>query len=113
MPVFKYANMPVARPGPNMLRREAHSDHLMMTVIDFVDGPSPAVPPHRHPHEQISYVVAGRVRFILGEGEERTATLVEAGDVIVVPPDVPHAVETLTETARLIDCFYPLREDFL
>jgi quercetin dioxygenase-like cupin family protein len=39
--------------------------------------------------------------------------LVEAGDLIVVPSNAPHTVEVLSEAARLIDCFYPIREDFL
>lgn len=53
------------------------------------------------------------MNFIMGEGDAQTVDLVETGDMIVVPPDVPHTVEVLGETARLVDCFYPIREDFL
>ena len=35
------------------------------------------------------------------------------GDMVVVPQDAPHTVELLSDSARLIDCFYPIREDFL
>lgn len=113
MPTFKYATLPVARPAPNTLRRQAYTEHMMMTVVDFVNGPSPAAPPHHHPHEQISCVAAGRVNFIIGEGENQTVDLLEPGDMVVVPPDAPHTVEPLSESARVIDCFYPVREDFL
>lgn len=113
MPVFKYATLPVARPAANTQRRQVHTDHVMLVVVDFIDGPSPAAPPHQHPHEQISYIVSGRVNFIMGEGDERTVNPVEPGDMVVVPPNVPHTVEVLGESARLIDCFYPIREDFL
>jgi quercetin dioxygenase-like cupin family protein len=85
----------------------------MMTVVDFVDGPSPAAPPHQHPHEQISYIAEGKVNFVIGEGETKTVDLLEPGDMVIVPPDAPHTVEVLTESARLIDCFYPIRQDFL
>ena len=113
MTILKYADLPVARPAPDTLRREAHTDNIMVTVVDFVNGPSPAAPPHQHPHEQISYMAEGKVHFIIGEGDERTVDLLEPGDLVVVPPNAPHTVEPLTESARLIDCFYPIREEFL
>jgi len=113
MPVFKYAEMDIAEPAPNVLRRQAYTENVMVTVVDFTGGPSPAAPPHQHPHEQITYIAEGMVNFVVGEGDEQTIDLVEAGDLIVVPPDAPHTVEVLSEAARLIDCFYPIREDFL
>jgi hypothetical protein len=33
--------------------------------------------------------------------------------MVAVPPDRPHTVQLLTPTARLIDAFTPLRQDFL
>ena len=113
MTTFKYEDTHVFQPAPNMMRRQAYTDHLMMTVVDFVDGPGVTVPLHQHPHEQISYVAEGRVHFIIGAGDDRTVDLVEAGDMVVVPPEAPHTVEVLTESARLVDCFYPIREDLL
>jgi quercetin dioxygenase-like cupin family protein len=113
MTVLRYADLPVAKPTPNMLRREAHTGNIMVTVIDLIDGPSQAVPLHSHPHEQISYMVEGKVNFVIGEGDERTIDSLEPGDLVVVPPNAPHTVELLSETARLVDCFYPIREDFL
>jgi quercetin dioxygenase-like cupin family protein len=113
MTIFKYSEMGVARPASNVLRRQAYTENVMVTVVDFINGPSPAAPLHRHPHEQITYIAEGKVNFIVGEGDGRRATPVEAGDLIVVPPDAPHTVEVLSEAARLIDCFYPIRGDFL
>lgn len=113
MTTFKHADMPVARPAPDTLRRQVHTDHIMMTIVDFIDGPSPAAPPHQHPHEQISYLAEGRVNFVVGEGENRTVDPLEPGDAVVVPTNAPHTIEVLTETARVIDCFYPIRQDFL
>ena len=113
MPVHSYEDLPVAQPAPGTQRRQVYTEHMMMTIIDFVDGPSPAAPPHQHPHEQITYIAAGKVNFVIGEGEGQSVDLVEAGDAIVIPSNAPHTVEVLTASARLIDCFYPLREDFL
>jgi quercetin dioxygenase-like cupin family protein len=47
--------------------------------------------------------------FIKGEEKVRLKT----GDMFSTPPDIPHTIQLLTSTARLVDSFYPLREDFL
>jgi quercetin dioxygenase-like cupin family protein len=113
MPVIKFEDLPVARPAPNTYRREVHSEHMMMTIVDFVGGPSEAAPPHQHPHEQLTYIAEGKVNFFIGEGATRTIDRVKAGDMVVVPPNAPHTVELVSTTARLIDCFHPIRKDFL
>jgi quercetin dioxygenase-like cupin family protein len=113
MPGIKFEDLPVARPAPNTYRREVHSEHMMMTIVDFVGGPSEAAPPHQHPHEQLTYIAEGKVNFFIGEGATRTIDRVKAGDMVVVPPNAPHTVELVSTTARLIDCFHPIREDFL
>jgi quercetin dioxygenase-like cupin family protein len=62
-----------------------------------------------HPHEQVSYVAAGELILVMGEEKTR----LPAGDLFTVPPNVPHAVQTLSANVRLIDAFNPIREDFL
>ena len=112
MPVVKYADMPVAKMSETVDRREAHTENLMLTVIDM-RGKGSKVPAHAHPHEQISYIAEGRVRFIVGEGENQTVAELGPGDVVVAPPNTPHGAEVLSEHARVIDAFHPIREDFL
>lgn len=96
--------------GPGRERYLAHTENLMMVVIDFNDGPT-AEPdsPHHHPHEQISYVVEGELLFFLGEEQAKLGP----GDMITVPPNIPHSVQLLTNHVRLVDTFTPLREDFI
>lgn len=96
--------------GDRRERYLGHTDNLMMVIIDFNDGPtSEPDPPHSHPHEQMSYVVAGELIVHIGDDKERLGP----GDIFMVPPDVPHTVQLLSEQVRLVDCFTPLREDFL
>lgn len=96
--------------SPARERYLAHTDHLMMTVLDFNDGPAEQPdPPHSHPHEQITYVADGRVRFFLDSDPYDLS----AGDMIAIPADVPHSIQLLTPYARLVDTFSPVREDFL
>ena len=95
---------------PGRARRILNTDHLMMVAFDFADGPAAQPdPPHTHPHEQVSYVAQGEVVFFIGEESMRLAP----GDMVAVPPNLPHRIQLLTPTARLIDTFTPLRQDFL
>lgn len=82
----------------------------MMVVMEFNDGPTPHPdPPHSHPHEQISYVVAGEINLLM----DGKLTHLGPGDMFSVPPNVPHSVQLLTTQAVLVDSFTPIREDFL
>ena len=96
--------------GENRTRYLARTDHLMMVVIDFNDGPTDAPdPPHSHPHEQVSYVAAGRIIFYLDKEETRLGP----GDMFTVPPNIPHSVRLLTRHVRLVDTFHPIRDEFI
>jgi quercetin dioxygenase-like cupin family protein len=107
---LKFADMPFETLRPGVQRRLAHTDHLMIAVIDFEDGPKAQPdPPHSHPHEQVTYVAEGEINFFLDGQPFQLST----GDVFLVPPGVPHTIQQLTPRVRLIDCFTPLREDFL
>ena len=96
--------------APGRTRYLAHSDHLMVVVIDFEDGPSAQPdPPHHHPHEQVTYVAEGELYFFV-DGEPHRLS---AGDLITVPGDVPHSIQLLSARVRLVDTFTPIRADFL
>jgi quercetin dioxygenase-like cupin family protein len=110
MNVSKISEAKAFEVKPGRARRILHTDHLMMVAFDFADGPATQPdPPHTHPHEQVTYVAQGEVMFFIGEESTRLAP----GDMVAVPPDLPHRIQLLTPTARLIDTFTPLRRDFL
>src|SRR5690606_9156179 len=91
--------------GEGRARYLAHTDHLMMVVIDCTDGPKTQPdPPHQHPHEQVTYVAVGDVIFFI-DGTPHTLT---AGDMIAVPPNLPHTIQPLSAHVRLIDTFTPI-----
>ena len=111
MSTFKFSDLSVAVIRAGAERRIAHTDHLMLVIFDFNDGPQTQPdPPHQHPHEQVSYVAAGEILFFLGA--EPPVHLVP-GDGYTVPPDIAHCIQLLTPHVRLVDSFTPLREDFL
>jgi quercetin dioxygenase-like cupin family protein len=101
------AHEPIA---PGRARYLAHTDDLMVVVIDFEDGPAAEPdPPHSHPHQQVTYVAEGELYFFVDGMPHKLA----AGDLITVPPNVPHTIQLLTARARLVDTFTPVRADFL
>ena len=112
MPVLQYDQMKVHKMAETIDRRQGHTENLMLAVIDL-KGAGSAVPLHAHPHEQISFISQGRLLWTIGEGEDQKQVEVGPGDVIVAPPNVPHGVKLLSDTARVIDAFHPIREDFL
>ncbi len=63
---------------------------------------------HRHPHEQIFWMLSGRMDFRLGT-ERRTCV---AGDVAVIPSGVEHEA-WFPEDTEVLDVFSPPRADFL
>jgi quercetin dioxygenase-like cupin family protein len=87
-----------------------HGEHLMMVAAEIGGGPA-AKPntPHAHPHEQIGYLEQGELVVFIGDEQSR----VSPGDFWVIPGGVPHTVQLLTKTAKLVECFTPIREDFL
>ena len=96
--------------APERKRYLAHTEKLMMVVIDFSDGPSAEPdPPHSHPHEQVSYVVAGELVVYIGDSQSQLGP----GDMFCVPPNVPHTVQLLSDFVRLVDTFTPIREEFI
>jgi quercetin dioxygenase-like cupin family protein len=110
MAILKYDEMPVVQIHEGAERRLGQTDNLMIVVVDLNDGPKAQPdPPHSHPHEQVAYVAEGEVIFLM-DGEE---THLRPGDMYLVPSGKPHSIQQLTEHVRLVDCFTPIREDFL
>jgi quercetin dioxygenase-like cupin family protein len=66
------------------------------------------VPMHSHESEQLTYVLQGAMKFLIG-GEE---ILVREGEVLHIPSWVPHQAESLEDTFEL-DIFSPIRQDWL
>jgi quercetin dioxygenase-like cupin family protein len=66
------------------------------------------VPRHSHHNEQVSYVLEGSLKFWLDDRE----ILVNAGEVLAIPPHLPHRVEALVDSVSL-DIFHPPRQDWI
>jgi quercetin dioxygenase-like cupin family protein len=92
---------------PGVVRRTLASGDRA-TVVEVTVAKGTAVPVHQHEHEQVGYIVRGRVRVEIG-GETRE--LVE-GDSYLALSNVPHGVVAL-EDSIAIDIFSPPRTEYL
>jgi hypothetical protein len=69
---------------PGWQRRLIRTRQLMTAVLDLDQGPWPEPP---HP--------------------------MRAGDLFSVPSNIPHTIQLMSRSARLIDTFHPIRDEFL
>jgi len=107
---MEFEQTPPIRVNDHIVRRLTYLNDLMIVIVDFEGGPQTEPDPiHYHVHEQVSYVAEGEVLVIIGD-QQKT---LKAGDVFIVPSNVPHTTQMLTPTLRLIDAFNPIREEFL
>lgn len=101
----KYGEWQQAAEG---IRRKifAPGDRIMSMLIEFKAGASGAA--HAHPHEQITFVISGRLALTL-QGIEHE---IGPGEQLYVPGDAVHSVLAL-EDSVVLEVFTPLREDLL
>ena len=101
------ASIPATRVADGIERQMVFGERVMVCRLRL--AAHVVTPVHAHPHEQITMVERGRVRFTV-DGADR---VVAAGDVLHLPSGVPHGATMLDEEVVLIDIFSPIREDFL
>lgn len=105
--VTDWSKVPVETPAPGIKRQMVVGQNVML--VRFTFEPFLVTDQHTHPHEQMTLVMKGRVKFFI-EGEP---IIVSAGNVLHFPPHNRHGATMLDEEVVLIDIFSPIREDFL
>lgn len=66
------------------------------------------VPLHSHHNEQFTYILEGALKFWI-DGKE---IVVNAGEVLTIPSNMPHKAEAMEDTVDL-DIFNPPRADWI
>jgi len=66
------------------------------------------VPEHSHVNEPVTYILEGALKFWI-DGKE---IVVSAGELLTIPPNMPHKAEALVDTVDL-DVFSPPRADWI
>jgi quercetin dioxygenase-like cupin family protein len=109
MKIFADASQEPAFVLPDGTQRRvlSYGGNLMLVEFRFAAGVTSAL--HSHPHEQVGFVISGEIDFIeQGKPPKRLV----AGCSYYVSPNVMHNIVTYAPTV-LIDCFTPVRDDFL
>ena len=97
--------------NPLLTRQFVSGSEAMVSRLVLTKGC--IVPRHSRPNEQISTIVSGALKFLLGEDEnDLREEIIRAGELLVIPGNLPHSAEALEDTVN-IDIFAPPRQDWL
>lgn len=108
MEVLSWEKVPVEELTAKIRRQVVTGKNEMMVRVLLDKGA--VVATHSHESEQITYIIEGAMRLMIGTPPEEV--LLQAGQFIVIPPNVPHRAEVLEDTVD-IDIFSPIRQDWL
>jgi quercetin dioxygenase-like cupin family protein len=107
--LHRWDDLPRERLNSHLDRRLITGSNMMIAHVYFKKGGE--VPMHSHHNEQITYVLEGALKFLLGEDQDEEV-IVRAGEVLTIPPHLPHSAVALEDTLD-VDIFNPPREDWL
>jgi len=106
---YRWDSMKKERVSDMLERRLITGDRMMLAHVYLKKGC--IVPKHSHENEQLTYILEGALKFKIGDdGAEEI--VVSAGEVLLIPSNVPHMAEALEETLD-VDVFSPPRQDWL
>ncbi len=92
-----------------LTRKLVTGERMMIAHVYLKKGVD--VPRHAHENEQLTYILEGALRFWFGANDDQEL-VVGAGEVIVIPPNLPHRALALEDTLD-VDVFSPPRQDWL
>jgi quercetin dioxygenase-like cupin family protein len=85
--------------------RFIHSENMTFSFWNIEKGAQ--LPAHSHPHEQVTNIIEGRFELTV-DGESKK---LGPGSVVIIPPHAVHSGKAMAKS-RVIDVFYPIREDY-
>ena len=103
---YRWAEMPLEPMKAGIERQFVVGTTTMVARILLAKGAH--VPRHSHANEQVTCILSGTLRFVFDTGE----VVVRPGEVLCIPPHVPHEAFALEDTEDL-DIFQPPRTDWM
>src|SRR5579872_822969 len=101
-----WQSIPLEDLNPLLQRQFIDGQNVMLARVLLKKGC--VVPEHSHHNEQITYILDGALKFWI-DGKE---IVVHSGEVLTIPPHMPHKAEALEDTIDL-DVFNPPRADWI
>ena len=90
---------------PGYKAKFVHSANMTFAYWDIEAGA--VMPEHSHRHEQVANIIEGKFESRVGSESK----ILGQGEVAVIPPDTIHSGKAITK-CKIIDVFYPRREDY-
>ncbi len=90
---------------PGFFARFVHSENMTIAYWNIKMGSS--LPAHSHSNEQISSIIKGEFELTV----DGTPHFLKADDVYIIPSGIQHSGKAITD-CKIIDTFYPVREDY-
>ena len=106
---YSWDQLPKEEVTPQLSRKLITGQRMMLAHVYLKKGC--IVARHSHENEQLTYILEGALRFWIGE-DEKQEVIVRAGEVLLIPSNVPHKAEALEDTLD-VDVFSPPRQDWL
>ncbi|MDX6462985.1 MAG: hypothetical protein QOE55_6682 [Acidobacteriaceae bacterium] len=103
---IKWNDIEVEAMSSTISRQLLVGTNLMVARVLLKKGAK--VPLHSHHNEQVTYILEGALHFFIDNKE----VVVSAGEVLCIPPDMPHEAIALEDTVD-VDIFTPPRQDWL
>jgi quercetin dioxygenase-like cupin family protein len=101
-----WSTVPLEDLNPLLQRQIVVGEDIMVARVLLKKGC--IVPLHSHHNEQVTYILEGALKFWI-DGQE---IVVNAGEVLTIPRNMPHKAEALVDTVDL-DVFNPPRADWI
>ena len=98
--------VPLEDLNPLLQRQMVWGKEIMLARVLLKKGC--IVPEHSHHNEQLTYILEGALKFWI-DGKE---IVVNAGETLCIPSNMPHKAEALEDTVDL-DVFAPPRADWI
>jgi quercetin dioxygenase-like cupin family protein len=107
--LHRWKDIPAEPLKGTITRKLVTGERMMIAHVFLKKGDD--VPQHSHDNEQLTYILEGALHFWFGANGEQELT-VRAGEVIVIPSNLPHRALALEDTLD-VDVFAPPRQDWL
>jgi quercetin dioxygenase-like cupin family protein len=104
---IKFENLGWEQLGDKLQRKYVYGEQGMLALFKMDKGAK--VPLHQHPNEQTTYITKGSVKVHM-QGKDY---IVKAGEVLIIPGNIPHQFECLEDGTLDIDFFAPPRKDWI
>ena len=107
--LHRWEDIPREKLNDLLDRRLVTGERIMLAHVYLKKGC--VVPKHFHENEQLTYILQGALQFWLGDDQDEEV-VVRAGEVLVIPSNLPHKALALEDTLD-VDIFCPPRQDWL